>query len=260
MVTNLPTRFVYAAALLAWGLWPAALSAQMGSTQPLDRPVPNMYGRHDNRGYAVGPGDVLTVTFRGEPSLTGRFTVETDRTFVYHHIGSLRAAGLTVPEIETELRNRLIAGEFFEDPQVTVTMAQYRNQQSRNLRDRGQKIFVVGAVRTPGQYILSGNMRLRAALALAGSTLPTAADEAVIVPAGNGNPMISASAEASRRSLKARDRNTTPVTRVNLSQMRNGASLQNVVLRDGDTVFVLRAGNIYVAGQVIRNQGTYARR
>ena len=53
--------------------------------------------------------------------------------------------------------------------------------------------------------------------------------------------------------------NATPITRVNLRQMRSGPSFQNVVLRDGDTVFVLRMENIHLSGQV-RNPGTYALR
>lgn len=250
MVLNSRTRFAYVGALLAWVLWPAApLSAQTPSLRPLGQPVFSGYAGYDNRDYVVGPHDVLAIALRGEPRLTGRFTVETDRTFIYHHIGRVRAGGLTLWEVEAELRNRLMAGEFFEDPQITVTVAQYRSQ----------KIFVVGAVRTPGEYTLSGDMRLGAALTLAGSTLPTAADEVVIVPAGSGSLMVTSSAAIGRGSPEDEEPNATPVTRVNLRQMRGGPSFQNVALRDGDTVFVLRTENIYLSGQV-RNPGTYALR
>ena len=178
MVLNSRTRFAYVGVLLALGLWPTApLAAQAPSLRPLDHPVFAEDPGYDNRDYVVGPHDVLTIAFRGEPRLTGRFTVEADRTFIYRHIGRVRAGGMTVREVEAELRDRLMAGAFFEDPQIRVTVAQYRSQ----------KIFVVGAVRSPGEYTLSGDTRLGAALALAGSTLPTAADEAVIVPAGSGS-------------------------------------------------------------------------
>ena len=50
--------------------------------------------------------------------------------------------------------------------------------------------------------------------------------------------------------------NASLVTRVNLHELQNGASSENVALKDGDTVFVLRAENIYLFGQV-RNPGAY---
>ena len=85
-------------------------------------------------------------------------------------------------------------------------------------------------------------------LALAGSTLPTAASDAVIIPEGRGS-MASASPEAKAP-------NATSVTLVNLQELRDGVS-GNVVLKDGDTVLVSRLENIYVSGQV-ENPGTYA--
>jgi polysaccharide export outer membrane protein len=46
------------------------------------------------------------------------------------------------------------------------------------------------------------------------------------------------------------------VVRVNLRELQNGAFQQNVQLSGGDTVFVLKAENIYVFGQV-KNPGAY---
>lgn len=48
-----------------------------------------------NRNYVVGATDVLSIAAYGEPSLTGRFTVETDETFTYPFIGRVRAGGHT---------------------------------------------------------------------------------------------------------------------------------------------------------------------
>jgi len=46
------------------------------------------------------------------------------------------------------------------------------------------------------------------------------------------------------------------VARVDLRELENGDLKQNVALRNGDTVFVLRAENVYVFGQV-KNPGAY---
>jgi len=121
---------------------------------------------------------------------------------------------------------------------------------------KSQRSFVVGEVRTPGAYPLPGDMRLVEALALAGSTLPTAAGEVVIVPAARGSLIVQSAAAAGKGAPDPQHANAPPVVRVNLRELQNGALSQNVALKDGDTIFVLRAENIYVFGQV-RNPGAY---
>lgn len=115
---------------------------------------------------------------------------------------------------------------------------------------KSQKVFIVGEVRSPGAYALSGDMRLVEALALAGSTLPTAAGEVVIVPAGAESMVVRPA------SVDEAEASGVPVVRVNLRELQNGAFQQNVQLAGGDTVFVLKAENIYVFGQV-KNPGAY---
>jgi polysaccharide export outer membrane protein len=192
------------------------------------------------RDYVVGSQDVLNITSQDDPALSGKFTVEADLTFTFPLLGRVRAGGLTLREVESQLQAKLVEGGFFKEPQIMVSIEQYKSQ----------KVFIVGEVRSPGAYALSGDMRLVEALALAGSTLPTAAGEVVIVPAGAESlvvvPGSVAEAEASG----------VPVVRVNLRELQNGAFQQNVQLAGGDTVFVLKAENIYVFGQV-KNPGAY---
>jgi len=186
--------------------------------------------------YIVGSQDVLMITSYDQADLSGKFTVETDGTFTYPLIGRFRAGGLTLRGVEDGLKERLRDGGFFKNPQITVSVEQYKSQ----------KIFVVGEVRTPGSYSLSGNMSLVEALARAGSTLPTASGEAVIVHPASG-------AEAAGPTLPNSANDTV---RVDLRALQNGASGSNAVLRDGDTIFVPRAESIYVFGQV-KNPGAY---
>jgi polysaccharide export outer membrane protein len=119
---------------------------------------------------------------------------------------------------------------------------------------RSQKIYIVGEVRTPGAYAMSGNMQLVEALALAGSTLPTASGEAVVVHASNDSLLVESARPADLNDPRNNDPNR--VARVDLRELENGDLKQNVALRNGDTVFVLRAENVYVFGQV-KNPGAY---
>ena len=125
---------------------------------------------------------------------------------------------------------------FFRNPQITVSVETYKSQ----------KIFVVGEVRTPGSYPLSGDMNLVEAIARAGSTLPTASGEAVVVHPVQG---------ASGPTLPNQDA-AAKTERIDLRAMQNGEFTGTVVLRDGDTIFVPRAESVYVFGQV-KNPGAY---
>jgi polysaccharide biosynthesis/export protein len=182
--------------------------------------------------YVVGPQDVLTITSYDQNDLSGRFSVEADGTFTYPLIGRVKAGGLTLRQVEAQVKKQLKDGGFFNNPQITVAVEQYKSQ----------KVFINGEVRVPGTYPLSGNMNLVEALARAGSTLPTANGEVVIVHRESD--------KASPEPLSQPKDDSPNIVRVNLRDLENGVFSQNAVLRDGDTIFVLRAETVYVFGQV----------
>jgi polysaccharide export outer membrane protein len=189
--------------------------------------------------YVVGPQDVLAITSYDQADLSGKFTVEVDGTFTYPLIGRFRAGGLTLRQVEEGLKRQLEADGFFRRPQITVAVEQYRSQ----------KVFVVGEVRTPGPYPVSGNMSLVEVLSKAGSTLPTASGEAVIVRAAPGQPVAGPM-------LPGDEADPQQIIRVDLRALQNGVATSNAALHDGDTIFVPRAESVYVFGQV-KNPGAY---
>ena len=95
--------------------------------------------------YVIGPQDVLTIAVFDQEDLGGKFPVDSDGTFTFPLIGRVKAGGLTLRELEAELKKQLKNG-FFKDPQLSVGVEQYRSQ----------KIHVVGEVRNPGTYPLTG--------------------------------------------------------------------------------------------------------
>jgi polysaccharide export outer membrane protein len=187
--------------------------------------------------YVVGPQDVLMITVFDQQDLSGKFTVDADGTVSFPLIGRLKVGGLTLHAVEDALRKALADG-FFRNPQVSVGVEQYRSQ----------RVFVVGEVRSPGTYQLSGDMTLIEALARAGSTTESAAGEAMIVR--------SKSAAASAGPILPEQQQATDVVRVDIKDLQSGRLSENALLRDGDTIFVPRAELIYVFGQV-RSPGAY---
>ena len=181
--------------------------------------------------YVVGAQDVLTVTVFGESELSGKYTVEQDGTFTFPQIGRVKAGGLTLRDLEQELKNRLADG-YLRNPQVAVAIENYRSQ----------RILVLGEVRSPGEYQLNGEMTLLAALARAGSTTPTAGREATIV--------------RPRRNPKEGE-DGSEVIRIDLGDLQAGNIALNVALHDGDTINVPKAQSVFVAGQV-KTPGAYA--
>lgn len=188
--------------------------------------------------YVIGAQDILMITSFDQEDLSGKYPVDSDGTFTFPLIGRVKAGGLTLRELEAELKKRL-TGDFFKDPQLSVGVEQYRSQ----------KIHIVGEVRNPATYPLTGDMSLIEAIARAGSTLPSASGEALIVRAKAGG-------QAKGPILPNGD-DDTDVTTVDLKALQSGALSQNVALRDGDTIFVPRAESVYVFGQV-KNPGAYA--
>jgi polysaccharide export outer membrane protein len=180
--------------------------------------------------YVVGAQDVLKVTVFDEPQLSGTFRVDADGTFTYPFIGRIKAAGETLRSVESMLA-KLLADGYVRRPQVSIEVEQYRSR----------SIFVVGEVRSPGKYALSGQMSLIEALAQAGSTTSNAGTQVLILRANEAR---------SDQALAPDAKDVANVTRVSLADLQAGQLGQNVMLREGDTVFVPKAERFYVTGQV----------
>lgn len=184
--------------------------------------------------YVIGPNDRLRITVWNQNDISGEYNVERDGTFTFPLIGRVDASGLTLGKLETELR-RLLADGFFKNPQVTAAIVEYRSK----------RVFVMGALREPGTYPMTGDMSLIEALAKAGSTTPDAADHALIIRSKSAQgPVLPGQDEAA------------DVTKVDLRRFNGGQLSSDVIVRDGDTVFVPRAFSVYIYGQV-RSPGSY---
>lgn len=229
--------FSWALALTLATLIPGVAAAQAPPTAPAG---PTTAPNDQALQYVIGAQDVLVVTMWDQTDASGKFTVEADGSFTFPYIGRIQAAGLTLRQFENEIRKRLIDGGYFKNPQLSVAVEQYRSQ----------RIFVVGEVRAPGAYVLTGEMTLIEALARAGSTTPAASDEALIVRPQPG-------AQSSGPTLPGEQQAATAeLIRVDLRELQSGTMGKNVALRDGDTLFVARAENVYVFGQV-KSPGAY---
>lgn len=205
-------------------------------TPPVAAPAPEETKRRSPTEYTVGAQDVLKITVFGVAELTRDVTVDADGTFDFPLIGRVKAAGLTVRAIETELKARLSNG-LLVNPTVNVDVGAYRSQ----------TVYVLGEVRDPGRKMLAGNASIMTALAEAGFT--TNAGSYVIIshrPAG---------AESVDGPVLPTD-NAAGQVKISRKDLEMGRAT-NVRLQDGDTIFVPKAETFFISG-FVRSPGSYA--
>lgn len=100
----------------------------------------------ETRGYFIGPGDLLDLSVYPDTALNRTLAVRDDGTILVPLVGPIPVSGVTALEAAERIRLAL-AGGYYKEPQVEVRVksAVYN------------RVFVVGAVRSPGFYpILHG--------------------------------------------------------------------------------------------------------
>jgi polysaccharide biosynthesis/export protein len=157
--------------------------------------------------YTIGKGDVLEISVWREPMLTGETGVRNDGMISVALLGDVKAAGRTPMELKDEIQSRL--KEFIEEPAVTVTLR----------TPASQKFYVVGEVKTPGEYNLVTDLTVLQGIARAGGFTEWASKNKILL-LRNENGV--------ERRIK-----------VNYKKIIKGQDAsQNLTLRVGDTIVV----------------------
>jgi polysaccharide export outer membrane protein len=113
--------------------------------------------------YTVKPGDTLSVSVWKEPDLQGPVLVRPDGTFSVPLAGQMDARNKTVQELQQELTQKL--KKYISDPVVTVSIQTIQ----------GNKVYVIGQVQKPGEFVVNPRVDVMQALSMAGGTTPFAA-------------------------------------------------------------------------------------
>ena len=160
--------------------------------------------------YYIAAGDTIEVFVWRDPDLTRDVTIRPDGKLSYPLIGTIKAAGLTIDQLQNEIKEKM--SEYIRYPEVTVTVKKFA----------GNKIIVLGAVTYPGIYTYSGTMTVLEAIAMAGDFTDEGKRESIIVVSDN---------------LTERPK----VKRINvLRVMREGTSKRDILLKPNDLVYVPR--------------------
>ena len=120
--------------------------------------------------YTVKPGDTLAIAVWKEPDLTSNAVlVRPDGTFSFPLVGQVDARGKGVQELQSLIIDRL--RKFIADPVVTVSVQDVK----------GNKVYVIGQVTKPGDFVVNPSVNVMQALSMAGGTTAFASLNNIII-------------------------------------------------------------------------------
>ena len=157
--------------------------------------------------YTVQPGDKLQVSVWNEPELEREVLVAPDGGIAFPLVGEMSVTGKSIAEVRQEFSERL--GRYIAEPIVTVTVSEVL----------GNKIYVLGQVRKPGQYVVNPMVDVMQALSMAGGTTPFASLNDILILRRRGSQQAA--------------------IRFRYEDVSSGRNLElNVILESGDVVVV----------------------
>lgn len=158
-------------------------------------------------GYQIGPEDVLEISVWKEEGLRKEVLVRPDGGISFPLVGELSVLGKTPGQLEAEIKEKL--DRFIPQPAVSVAV----------LKVTGNKIYVIGKVQRPGEFVAGRYVDVLQALSMAGGLTPFAAENKI--------------------KILRKEEGKDIVLPFEYSKVRNGERLeQNVMLKSGDVVVV----------------------
>ena len=173
--------------------------------------------------YKIGSGDVVRISVYQNPDLTLETRITEAGIVTYPLLGTIRLGGLGVTAAEKLIGDGLRNGNFVKQPQVTIVVLQVR----------GNQASVLGQVNRPGRFPIEvADMRLTDLLATAGGTSVNGSDQVVLSGTRNGAPYR---------------------LEVDLPTLFGpGGRDKDVLIQNGDTIWVNRQPLIFIYGEVQR--------
>jgi polysaccharide export outer membrane protein len=175
---------------------------------------------------AIGPNDLIDVSVYGAPEFSRTLRVGADGYIRLPILNQrIKAQGLLPADLESAIADAIRKGQFYVDPYVTVTIAEYHSR----------PISISGAVRAPTEFQATGPTPLLDVIAKAGGLSDAAGPEILVnetQPGPDGQPL-------------------SHTRRISVHDLINNADPDlNITLTGGEQVIVPEAARIYVVGNV----------
>jgi polysaccharide export outer membrane protein len=170
----------------------------------------------------LSPGDLIAVRLFAQADFSSTARISIGGTATMPLIGPVALAGLSITQAEQLIAQKLVAGGFYRDPQVTVQLME------------GPNAVVTLVGETHGIVPVTGSRRLLDVISTAGGLPGNASHVITIHRPGVDQPIVV-------------DLGTDPLQ----------STLANIPVFAGDTIVVARIGVVYMIGS-FKNPGTIA--
>jgi polysaccharide export outer membrane protein len=171
----------------------------------------------------ISPGDQLHITILGMPDMEQNPRVTDAGDVPVQGVGNVRVVRMTPGEAAATIHDRLIAAHYLNHPEVSVVVDQYATQE----------VTLIGEVKVPGAYPIGTPRPILDVIALAGGL----------------------NDDADRDILVERHGDQEHPIHYNVYNDGEHAIKEQVLVNPGDTVLVVKAGIVYVLGDVGRPGG-----
>lgn len=159
------------------------------------------------RPYELNPGDVLQISVWKEEGLEREVLVLPDGTISFPLAGHVMAAGRSAKDVEADLAKRM--EKFIPDLAMTVSVRAVS----------GYKVYVIGQVNKPGEFLPGRRIDVMQALSGAGGLTAFADDDEIVILRRDGEKQVALP--------------------FNYQSVKRGENLsQNIILQSGDVVVV----------------------
>lgn len=164
----------------------------------------------------IGSGDILKITVFDHPEMTVELQVNNTGAIKFPLLGDIQVSNMTFSEAESVIENKLKTGSYILNPQVNILVE----------KNVSQQVSVTGEVNRPGRFSIESAMRVLDLLALSGGVTINSGDEIILIQ------------KNTKKSLSLFDISNDPKL--------------NIIIHPNDTLFIPKAKQIYVYGQVNR--------
>ncbi len=120
--------------------------------------------------YTINPGDLLRIDVWNEDSLSREVLVRPDGVISLPMAGEIDTKNTTPSSVATKI-SKALSAYMKDEPRVVVSLVNVN----------GNKIYVIGKVVRPGEYIVNNETDVMQALALAGGLNSFAAENDIVI-------------------------------------------------------------------------------
>ena len=174
-------------------------------TDPKAPIPPERFLQPDNA--LIAPGDQIYLKALSYEDLNGTMTVAQDGRINVSLLGSVRAAGLTLQQLDDSLTTRY--SSYFRNFDLAVVLVE----------SAARNVYVLGQVRNPGRFAFGSGDRVVHSLVLAGGLMETARENSIIL-------------------MRRDPGGTDHAYRLDFARLHQALAPKDIYLQPGDLVYV----------------------